>query len=531
MKKQIAAVCAAALMLSAVGCGQTEETSVEQLLNEELSGEITVSCYDTMMYKASLEAAAKSFEAKNPGTKINIETFAAMPEIKRTEKDGAAIAMVSKEDDSQDRTEYINKINTELMSGKGADVLAMDILPWYKYADGGQLEDLQKYMGVDDSFNLDDYRENIIDALKYKGGQYIMPMDYNFDFVAYDSSLFTEAEQQKMLKGGAVTYDQIVKAAEAPYERVNADSAEPKRMFGASAYSRQQASMFKEMLQREYETFIDIENKKANLTDGSFEGLLETLKAYRDKGYLQPNADSSERLEIRSEDLIKQKEEQFFYKIKSHFAFLTEALKEAGLKIMVSFGNMSAGNEDHDKTLGLLANENGDIGFTYRQAYGINSNSDNKALAWAFIKYLMGEEMQTSLDIARISLPINNAARMEKAKMDITGASFSRSSFNGQTGQKGELNTSLNQDPGQNASGAGLNGSPQVELTESQQAALDQYVKTIEDFSDLLNYCPIEDETVNMMIDEEVARCFNGSKTAAEAAETLQEKIELYLNE
>ena len=60
---------------------------------------------------------------------------------------------------------------------------------------------------------------------------------------------------------------------------------------------------------------------------------------------------------------------------------------------MAEFGGMAAGNEDHDKRLGLITNENGKVNFNFFQAFGINANSDNKALAWAFVKYLMSEEI------------------------------------------------------------------------------------------------------------------------------------------
>ena len=38
-----------------------------------------------------------------------------------------------------DVSDYINMINTELMSGCGPDILAMDILPFYEYARNGPL--------------------------------------------------------------------------------------------------------------------------------------------------------------------------------------------------------------------------------------------------------------------------------------------------------------------------------------------------------------------------------------------------------
>ncbi len=509
MKKWIAVICAAALMLSVTGCGQTKEASVKQLVNEELSGEITVSCYDTMSYKDLLELAAKSFEAKNPGTKINVEAFGPMPEIKTMEDGDTSIIVMSTGDDPQERSEYISKINTELMSGEGADVLAMDILPYYKYVDGGQLENLQAYMDADDNFCMEDYRKNIMDALKFRGGQYVIPMDYCFEYIACDSSLFSEKEQQSLQQGTTFTYEQLMKAAEEPFERVNAESVEPKRMFGAFAYSTMLTSMFQEMFLQDYGDYIDIDNKKVNLTDGRFTKLLKSLKKYNDNNYLKQNSDSSgdspDDVEITIEDFNEAKEEQFFYKVKSHFSFLTEALKEAGFKNVMGFGDMDAGNEDHDKTLGLLANENGDIHFNFSQAYGINANSDNKALSWSFVKYLMSEEIQSNLEFSSMGLPVNNAARLEKAKIDITG-----SSFDPEINQKGDQ---------------------EGVLTESQQIALDSYVKKIEELSDELNYYPIQDDTIDQMVNNEVPHYFDGSKSAEEVAKTLQEKIELYLNE
>ncbi|HYE67217.1 MAG TPA: extracellular solute-binding protein, partial [Anaerovoracaceae bacterium] len=336
--------------------------------------------------------------------------------------------------------------------------------------------------------------------------QYVMPMDYSFDYLAFDSSLFTEEEQKNIVENSTYTYDELIKTAEKPFERANTDPKEPIRMFGASGYSKQQPSMFSEMLQQNYGAFVDMENKKVNLADGGFADLMKSLKTYGENGYFPPNSDSMESRTISIEDFKKLREEQFFYKIKNHFSFLSNALEKSGSKVMMAFGAMSAGNEDHDKTLGLLASDNGEVSFNYTQAYGINSNSDNKALSWAFIKYLMSKEMQAKLEFTRIGLPINNAARLEKAKIDITGISFNKNAVQMPTSES-------------------------IALNESQQAALDQYVKTIEDFSDLLNYCPIKDDTVNTMINDEVSRYFDGSKTAEEVAETLQEKIELYLNE
>lgn len=495
MKKLVAIVCAAALVFSVTGCGQTKEASVEQLLSEKLVGEITVSCYDTMFYKDFLEKAAKAFEKKNPDTKIKVETFAAMPEVKTSESDGTMISVISAGDDTQERANYISKINTELMSGEGADVLAMDILPYYKYADGGQLEDLQAYMDADSGFDSSDYCKNVLEAMKYHGGQYIVPLDYRFDYMAYDTSLFTE-EEHKNLQETDITYEKLIKAAQEAFARANTDSDDSIRMFGITAGSQ----MFRELLNTDYAKYIDIENNKVNLTDGNFAKMLESVKKYGENGYLEPNSDSEE---FTIEDFEMSLQSKFFYKSKDSYSLLGEALKSAGSESFYSFGT-DLGNENNDKTLGLLTNADGEVEVDYFQAYGINSNSDNKALAWAFLKFLLSEEIQASQELTPIGLPVNKAAHLEKAQKDISGM----------VGMYAEDTATQSK-----------------ELTEAQQKAYDYYLKSTEEFSALLNHHSIQDDTINEMIDKEAKRYFDGSKSADEVASALQEKIELYLNE
>nr|WP_315021333.1 extracellular solute-binding protein [uncultured Aminipila sp.] len=490
MKKWIVVLCIVTLGFSVTGCGQEEDASLKQLLSEKLSGEITVSCYDTMQYKDFLENAAKTFEKENPGTKIKVESFAPMPEVK-TMEDGSV--MTSTVDDEQKRADYISKINTELMSGKGADVLAMDVLPYYKYADGGQLENLQSYMDADSNFDIQDYKKNILDAMKYHNGLYIIPLDYTFDYLTYDTSLFNENEKQSLQKGSKYTYNQLIEAGIEPFQRANANVDEPIRMFEKIA----DYGMLKELMFLNYDKYIDMENKKVNFNDGSFVKLLETVTKYGKNGYLSPQIDYNN---FSMEDYQKMKQQKAFYRTKDNLFLLNEAFKSIGADSASPFKNIDtgAGDESHDKILGLVANKNGDVNFKYMQAYGINANSENKALAWAFIKYIMSD----GVPMADYSLPVNNSARMKKAKIDIMGLTFS--------------NNTMDQSK---------------ELTAEQKKIYDVYTKSIEKFSDALSYYPIKDETINNMINKEVDCYFDGSKTAEQVASTLQEKIELYLNE
>jgi multiple sugar transport system substrate-binding protein len=172
-----------------------------------------------------------------------------------------------------------------------------------------------------------------------------------------------------------------------------------------------------------------------------------------------------------------------------------------GFKSFGFGGGISSGDERNDRVLGLLSGNNGNKAFEYFNALGINSNSSNKALAWAFLKYLLSEEIQSDPQTMFIGLPVNNAAREELASKMIA-------------------NNYGDEAP-----------SEADKLTTEQKNLINRYDDTVESLSDTLNYWPIQDDTIKEMIRQETDRFFNGSSSSGEVAEALQKKIELYLNE
>jgi len=157
MKKLIITLLLLVAMLLSAACTGSDNKAptnkladIEELLAGDISGEITVSCYETYLYQSFLEEAAELFEAAYPGTKVNVECFAKLPEVKTIEIDeNSSMAVSDAGDETQAKQDYVNRINTELMGGKGPDILAIDVLPYHKYAESGMLEDLQTYMTAD----------------------------------------------------------------------------------------------------------------------------------------------------------------------------------------------------------------------------------------------------------------------------------------------------------------------------------------------------------------------------------------------
>lgn len=495
MKRCMLLILSAALVISA-GCGSEKKNDeTKKILESEIAGEITVSCYDAMLYKKFLEEAAVLFESKYPGTKINVEVFSKMPEVKtQTLEDGSMVSYTEDSDSPEDRTNYINRMNTELMSGQGADILAMDILPYYKFAESGQLEDLNRYMNADEGFDLSGYKSNIIEGTRYKEGQYIIPLDFGYEFYSFDKSRVSGGTAQTLRAKDRFTYWELTDLIMEQFS--NDESGARVIDFQGGA---QQAFNF--MLSLDYDKYINLENKKANFTDGEFVQILNKIKEQKDGGYFVPDFSTSE----ESVSDFVEGQRLYYYKMQ-----IDMILRD----VFYPHEDVTEGafpTPEIDEIVGLLTNDDGDVRFRCYQAYGINANSENKKLAWEFIKFLLGEEMQLSLNL--LGKPVNNAAFVENSKLYFT---------------KMPDYTPVDEND--------LDGEYVVtgyrEITDEKiVSAYEQYYERLSSFVNALNHYPARDEIIDDMLASETALFFSGERSAEETAEALQNKVQLYLDE
>jgi ABC-type glycerol-3-phosphate transport system substrate-binding protein len=481
----------------------------------EVGGTITVSCYEAVIYKSFLDLAAQKFEEMYPDTKVVIETVGSLPEVRMQESDNMRMAVVQNPENPQAKEDYITKINTELMSGRGADVIAMDVLPYYKYADNGQLQDLNNYLKTDTSFNMSDYAANLITGTKYKDGQYIFPVSYTFDYFAYDSSLDPSFPTKDKL-----TFPQVIEAV--------ADKAQVSghKIFGMSGFSTQMrdADLFSALFALDYDQYVDAANKKVNLTDGRFTQLLESIQAYEDAGYVDQAVFSDGRSDMTSRLSTFQlsRQERYYAKKNTSFALMGQYTRNLGQRMSLMMAGGGSGDTSDDEVAGLVANEKGEAPFSSAMAFGINSNSKNKGTAWEFVKFLASEEMQSSGAAMPNAIPVNNNARATLAAMTITGEAMlmQANRFGPGTAIRPE---------GPDAEAALIELTP--ELTPAQQTALDNYLQTMNKFTAQLNKFMIRDDKIDTMVRQEVSNFFTGEKTAEEVAAGIQSKVSLYLNE
>jgi multiple sugar transport system substrate-binding protein len=487
MKPVFVLALAFAAALNVFGFGGKEKAPVG-------NPEILISCYDSMAYRNFLEDAARLFQEQNPGTTVRIETFSSMPEIRTSGQGDEQMILVQNRDDPQGRSDYTSRVNTGLMSGAGADIFAMDVLPLHKLVESGQLENLETMMNSDASFNKMDYRENILSALKYHNGIWIMPMDYSFRYFAYDSTLLPAAVTNTFGPGKFFGTEALLKIGETYFTGSN-------RIFSSNGYTNGApggGGMFTQIINEYIASFVDLQNKRASFTDGVFSGILESVKKYGEMGYIPPGLTMQQGAEQRLMQGAAAEADRYFFKWNDNFHLFSQFTRGImNRRMLVEGGYTARSATDHDEIAGIEVNADGTVPFEYSRAFAINSRSKNKELAWAFIKFLLSEDMQLSTAFSPSSLPLHNSARSQKAELLFSGAFMGR-------------------------------GEP---LDANQRAALEKYIAAVETLSDRINSFTVRDTLIDDTINAEAQYFFNGSRTAAEVARVLQGKVDLYLNE
>jgi len=481
------------------GCGGKGKAADSGLSPDFFSGkaggEITISAYDSFSYKNFLEGAARAFEALYPGTKVNVETFSAMPETRTGGQGNMQITVTEIQDDPQGRTDYISRVNTNLMSGTGADLYAMDVLPLHKFAANGTLENLDSYMVMDPDFHKSDYRENIIDAVRYKNGTWFLPLNYDFNYFTYDSTLVPPEIRNRFGVDKSFSSDGLLIIGMSLYNGTY-------KIFNLNDYSRSPRNMFAVLLSENIQSYLNLESKKPNFADGSFAAMLDSIKNYSKQGLIPQGVTGQQNANQQNVGQLRQRgmgepADRFYFKQYNSVNLLSMFSRSLGITRRMAEGGMAMGIDSDDEIAGIQANADGSVPFTYSRAFGINSQSKNKESAWAFLKFLLSEEMQASADMMMTGFPVNNKAREETAGLAFTGMF-------------------------RNSDGV---------LNKQQRQALTQYKAAVEKMSDSINCFVAKDTSLNDMIASEVQYYFSGAKTADEVAKVLQNKADLYLNE
>jgi len=161
-KKILSGLCLAGSIGMMTGCGK--ESGVEEKIT------LTVGTIREMP------------EVQKQVTQFNAAQDTIQLEVKVYEKD--SVSGMSAEDVAK----------MEIAAGKGTDILVYD--DWYAQSNvsGGIMQDLNIYMGQDETFHENDYFTNILEAYKIADKQYVVPVSFRISTYAGKEKLVGEKE-------------------------------------------------------------------------------------------------------------------------------------------------------------------------------------------------------------------------------------------------------------------------------------------------------------------------------------------------
>lgn len=333
---------------------------------KEISGTIRIS---TATPDRFLEEAAQKFENLHPGVKVEVKAYI-IPEVKEID----ANTTVSGEPEKSTEN-YVNNINTELMSGKGADIISVRRLPYKKYMSRNMFADLKQLMKSDQSYDASKYYENLFDAVSFNNGLYTLPINYSYELLGGDTGISANDRQwnwQDFLSAASSVLNSKTAAKSFKYILPYSDER-----------------LFSLIFETNCNRFVNDEKKTASFTSQEFLDLLKLCKGLADKNQLMK---SSEKF---SEEVFKQ---SLFFDVDIFSVSFLASTQTAmnPMKYLYRFPSETKGSLSFS-TSGMLA---------------INNASPNKNTAWEFLKFLISDEMQSSPALS--GLPVNKSAYKQR---------------------------------------------------------------------------------------------------------------------
>lgn len=343
MKKMCVIMLLVLIAGSQCGCSGCGQQSAPAGKNDETIHISTTSSFPF------LEEAAHQFERRNPGVKVEIDAYLTPESVKSNNP-------------TEIMENYINNLNTELMSGKGADIIYVNALPYKKYISRHMFADLKQFMKSDPDFHEDEYYSNIWAAVEINNGLYTLPVEYGYELLGSKARINAD--------DSLWNWEEFFGAAQ---NKLNGE--------GGYILSLSDEDLFCKIFRQNYSHFINEGKKTANFNSDEFINLLKQCKSLADKNLL---AESS-----------------------------GEIPEEAGKQALFKYCDIStitSLTSSQTNLYRLPSDDKGSYPFVATML-AINNASPNKAAAWEFLKFVISQEMQASLSIG---LPVNKSAFNEK---------------------------------------------------------------------------------------------------------------------
>ncbi|MFE4569836.1 ABC transporter substrate-binding protein [Paenibacillus chitinolyticus] len=394
--------------------------------------------------------AKKRYEAKHPNITI---------ELKYVETDDAH--------GEENIEKYIKTTNTALLSGKGPDLIEMDLLHIGNYVNKKLLANISEMMDKDPSFKREQYFTNILDNVKLNGGIYGMPLNFIvYGFIGNETAIE---------KSGVKIDDKNWNWSQ--FADVAKELMKDGNQKNKSALYSMPESLLNVRVKEQYATFVDPVNKKANFETAAFTGLMKQVKSLFDD---QIATDKPIPALFRSESIVSP---EYYIRDLKQSEYLSK-----GYEFTSKF--YAKPHAEEQKAGGYFQ--------TYK-TIGINEKSSVKEEAWDFLKFMLSDEVQEGPDHA--GFPMNKSV-YEKRVKELLKVGKVKSDQ-----EMGVLKDKV------------------FDITAKDIQDLDRFL------SEAIYPVEFKPSKIEQIIMEEAKSYFKGQKSAEAVAKLIQNRVTTFLNE
>lgn len=413
-----------------------------------------------------------------------------------------------------DYTAGIQKLNTEMLSGKLPDMIDINTysMPIEQYAAKGFLTDLYELIDADADLSREDFVQPVLKALESADGKlYQLPQTFAVDT--------------------AIALDKVV----GEYDTWNlaaVKDAMTKLQDGATVFDvyRTKSDILSTCISRNIDAFVDWENGAAHFDSDEFKALLEFANSFPDT-YDWENADEEDQDSAQNRMNAGKQLMSSFY-VSSLEDILYQLTGYNGKVKFVGYPSED-GTSNH--------------AFQIDGAIAISSTCADKTAAWNFMKQFLNEEYQSSYNIWSFS--INQAAFDAKLKEMMTEEYQTDDNGNVMKDDNGnpiripkvtyytDGNGTMTGYSTGNGGVAVMQASADGSVEMGENGEVNVYAMTQEQADEILGLINATtavygyDESIMGIITDEAAPYFAGEKSLDDTVNMIQSRVNLYVAE
>ena len=382
---------------------------------------------------------------------------------------------MSDEDYRKVLNDSVNRLNMDMLSGNGPDILVgFSDMSQFNY--DSMLLDLNPMLDADTRINRADYFDNIFRSFETDGKLYSIPLTFTVEGYAVNSK-YSGAKENWTFSD----FDQMASALPETVQLLHSDSCdELLRAWMLSLSSH----------------FIDNENKTVNFESEEFKALLETVKKYgKSSGLSNANMPGSMEGFALNDDIL----------------FLDDMVASCSVSLsdMQFYAMYQHNNDDKIIFSGVPSLSGTSMAASGQLSMSITTSSPNPELAWDFISDFLSEETQHIISFNTGTFPVNRNAFMKNCGLEI------------------EINNQMIEELRKDAEASPEKVGDLSLILELSQTQADELATLISSVSSSQSY----DKDVLDIVLEEAAGFFAGQRTIEDVCKNIQNRASIIVQE